>query len=66
MSSCEQAAFCRAGNQHVAQGIAANGEGLAKAHGCCRKLGRAIGFTVADVEQLMEVCSTGQRPEIFR
>jgi hypothetical protein len=30
---------------------------LAKAHGCCRKLGRAIGFTEADVERLMDACS---------
>jgi hypothetical protein len=29
---------------------------LAKSTGCCRKLGRAIGFTESDVQQLLSAC----------
>lgn len=31
---------------------------LAKSTGCCRKLGRAIGFTEADVNALLASCSS--------
>jgi hypothetical protein len=30
---------------------------LAKEHGCCRKIGRAVGFTDSDVEKLLSLCS---------
>jgi hypothetical protein len=31
---------------------------LAREHNCCRKIGRAVGFTESDVQQLLAACSS--------